>query len=114
MGFREIFFDSKSQLTSSAALDVDIFVPSMRAVFVQLRVMLAGAFTGDVTVTIDKVTGSNYDQEIVSEALSGVDNAYVTNINLYAQAGDILKIETSGNAPDGTQYVELGFLSSGT
>lgn len=114
MGFKEIYFDSRSQTTSTAALDVDIFVPSMRAVFVQLRVMLAGAYTGDITVTLDKVTGANYDQVIVTEALSGVDNSYVTDINLYAQAGDILTIETSGNAPDGIQYVELGFLSTGT
>ena len=114
MGLNEIYIDSRSHLgTSSETLSVSIMSPGRRAQLVQLRVMLAGNLTGDITVTLDKTTGSDYDQVLVTEALSGVDNVYTTNIDAYVQYGDILIVESSVNVADGNHYVEMTFLGSG-
>lgn len=88
-------------------------IPGRRAVLKQVRINFGSTYTGDIEVWIDKVTGIQYDQKPFSEALSGVDDYFKTELDLVVQAGDIVIISTD-TACTGTSYIEIAYVWSGT
>ena len=88
-------------------------IPGRRAVLKQVRINFGSTYTGDIEVWIDKATGLLYDQKPYSEALSGQDDYFKTELDLMVQAGDIITISTD-TACTGTSYIEIAYVWGGT
>lgn len=103
-----LFVHNDSQDLSLAALDTTTsFSTETRLSSVMIH--SSASISQDITITVDNISGSNYDTVIQSDRISsGTDYIYQPTSRLYLQDGSEIRVQvTNSGTPSATVYVTV-------